>query len=109
VAKNQLEKYGLEVVLAHNGKQALELARQYRFDLIFMDIQMPVMDGYQATRQIRQFNSSIPIIALTAAAMVEDRQKALAVGMNDHLAKPLNKQALIAILAHYLSASDIRN
>jgi CheY-like chemotaxis protein len=67
-----------------------------------MDIQMPVMDGYQACQAIRQFNPDIPIIALTAAAMVEDKKKALQAGMNDHLTKPLNSEALYRTLNRYV-------
>lgn len=68
---------------------------------------MPVMDGYQATQAIRAFNRKVPIIALTAAVMVEDRDKALAAGMNDHLSKPIDPDSLASLLAQYLpSASD---
>ncbi|WFE67819.1 response regulator [Thiomicrospira sp. R3] len=102
VAQTQLEKLGLVVVLASDGQQALTEFKQQPFDLVLMDIQMPVMDGYQATQAIRQINPDIPIVALTAAAMVEDKNKALAVGMNDHLAKPLDASALISCLAQYL-------
>lgn len=102
VAKTQLEKYGLTVVLAADGLQAVEQAKQQEFSLIFMDIQMPVMDGYQATQAIRLFNTRIPIVALTAAAMIEDKQKALAAGMNDHLAKPISTLELERCLTTYL-------
>jgi PAS domain S-box-containing protein len=101
VAGEQLRQSGLEVTLAENGQVAVDKAREQAFDLILMDIQMPVMDGYQATRAIRAFNPNVPIVALTAAAMIEDRDKALAVGMNEHLSKPLNTQELHRVLAHY--------
>ena len=104
VATHLLAQMGVEVTLAENGEQAVALARQQRFDVILMDIQMPVMDGYQATQSIRQFDTAIPIIALTAAAMVEDKQKALASGMNDHLAKPIVRTQLYEKLALYLHA-----
>ena len=104
VAAEQLKKAGLVVELAENGLIAVEKAQQQTFDLILMDIQMPVMGGYDATRQIRAFNPDVPIIALTAAAMIEDRKKALAVGMQDHLSKPLNSAELMQVLSHYLIA-----
>ncbi|AHF00720.1 sensory histidine kinase [Thiomicrospira aerophila AL3] len=105
VAAEQLKKAGLVVDLAENGQIAVEKAQNQAFDLILMDIQMPVMGGYEATRKIRAFNAKVPIIALTAAAMIEDREKALAVGMQDHLSKPLNTAELISVLNHYLKAS----
>ncbi|UQB43151.1 response regulator [Thiomicrospira microaerophila] len=104
VAVNMLTQLGLQVELADNGQIAVEKAQQQTFDVILMDIQMPVMDGYQACLAIRAFNSTIPIIALTAAAMVEDKNKALAVGMNDHLAKPFNSEALYRILSENLTS-----
>jgi response regulator RpfG family c-di-GMP phosphodiesterase len=69
---------------------------------------MPVMDGYQACQAIREFNPTIPIIALTAAAMVEDKNKAIKAGMNNHLAKPLNSSELYAVLNHYIVGKHIR-
>ncbi|MGC9386383.1 MAG: PAS domain S-box protein [Hydrogenovibrio sp.] len=107
VALAQLESFGLEVVLAENGRIAVEKARQEAFDLILMDIQMPEMDGYEATQAIRAFNADIPIIALTAAAMVEDREKALEAGMNGHLGKPIESEALHHLLASYLGTTEI--
>ncbi|UQB43414.1 response regulator [Thiomicrospira microaerophila] len=109
VAQAQLEKLGLEVVLASDGQQAVELAQQQTFDMIFMDIQMPVLDGYQATLAIRQFDQETPIVALTAAAMVEDRQKALVAGMQEHLAKPVDNRLLFAALARYLPGKAIKD
>ncbi|TVQ74547.1 MAG: response regulator [Oceanospirillales bacterium] len=99
----QLEYMGLSVSLANNGAEGVEKVREGEFDLVLMDIQMPVMDGYEATRKIRQFNKDIPIIALTAAALVEDRQKALDVGMNDHLGKPFTAIQLFESLKPYLT------
>jgi len=108
VALEALQYLGLEVVIAANGEQAVELARKQTFDLVLMDIQMPVMDGYQATQRIRAFNSQVPIIALTAAAMVEDKQKALAAGMNDHLGKPIDSERLYQVLSRWLPALPAR-
>jgi CheY-like chemotaxis protein len=106
VAQEQLRQMGFRVSLAENGKVAVENVKQQHFDLVLMDIQMPVMDGYQATQAIRQFNGDIPIIALTAAAMIEDKQKALKVGMNGHLSKPIHSEQLRALLAETLAASN---
>lgn len=102
VARSQLEQMGLQVTLADDGAQGVEEVRQNSYDLVLMDIQMPVMDGYKATMAIREFNRDIPIIALTAAALFEDRQKALAVGMNDHLGKPFTGQQLFNHLKVWL-------
>ncbi|UQB43149.1 response regulator [Thiomicrospira microaerophila] len=107
VASEQLRQCGLDVCLAENGQIAVEKAQQQVFDLILMDIQMPVMDGYQACQAIRQFNPTIPIIALTAAAMIEDRDKALSVGMNAHLSKPINSSELGRVLGQYLTATKM--
>ncbi len=91
VAKEFLTKAGLQVTIANNGKEGVELAQDTVFDAILMDMQMPVMDGIEATRLIRQLAVSryVPIIAMTAAAMDEDREACLAAGMNDYLAKPI--------------------
>ena len=108
VAGNMLKQLAVQVEFAENGQIAVEKAQQQDFDLILMDIQMPVMDGYQACRSIRQFNPDIPIIALTAAAMVEDKNKALSVGMNDHLSKPIHSNALYRILRAVLTPKQAK-
>ncbi|MCL4556657.1 MAG: response regulator, partial [Gammaproteobacteria bacterium] len=102
VALSQLKRLGLTAHVAHNGAQAVEMVKTQHYQLILMDIQMPVMDGYQAAEQIRRFNKHTPIIALTAAAMIEDREKALAAGMNDHLPKPINREQLRETLIKWL-------
>ncbi|WFE67815.1 PAS domain-containing protein [Thiomicrospira sp. R3] len=102
VARNQLINLGLRVTLAENGQQALDSCRDQYFDLVLMDIQMPLMDGYQATCAIREFDQDTPIIALTAAAMIEDKKKALTLGMNDHLSKPIDRVELTNLLGRYL-------
>ncbi|GAB0152167.1 PAS domain-containing protein [Marinobacterium sp. BA1] len=104
VARSLLEKLGLEVTVAQQGAEALDLVEQSDFNLLLMDIQMPVMDGYEATRQLRARGCELPIIALTAAAMAEDQAKALAAGMNSHLSKPIDPQALQQVLAQWLKA-----
>jgi CheY-like chemotaxis protein/anti-sigma regulatory factor (Ser/Thr protein kinase) len=109
VVENQLQQFGLQTFLAENGQQAVEFVQKqaHQVDAILMDIQMPVMDGYQATQIIREWEQthqriSIPIIALTADAFEENRQKGLAIGMNDYLTKPLDQQTLFNVLASYL-------
>ena len=102
VVQAQLEQMNLQVVIAHDGREGVDRARDGEVDLILMDIQMPEMDGYQATRVIRGFNPDIPIIALTAAALIEDREKALEVGMNDHLGKPFTGHQLFEHLKPWL-------
>lgn len=80
-----------EVLLASNGKEALEMATRSRPDLIIMDLKMPVMDGWEATKAIRQteWGKDLPVIALTAQAMERDEEKALSAGCNDYIAKPI--------------------
>jgi len=98
VIANMLKSLGLEVETASNGVIALECMHQRDYDLILMDCQMPEMDGYQATARIRQLQrddqANIPIIALTANAMAEDRERCLAAGMNDYLSKPVTLKIL---------------
>lgn len=105
VASMMLKKVGMKVSLAENGEQAVRkfLENEKKYDLILMDLQMPVMSGYDATRKIREHNKDIPIVALTAAAMIEDKQKVLKAGMNEHLSKPIDKQEL------YLAISSLTN
>jgi CheY-like chemotaxis protein len=90
VARRFIEKTGCVVDVAANGAEALERIAARDYDLVFMDCQMPVMDGYEATKRIRQSRlASVPIIAMTAHAMKGDRERCLAVGMTDYLSKPL--------------------
>lgn len=103
VTRTQLNQLGLEVTLAEDGQQALDLLEKESFDLVLMDIQMPVMDGYTATCELRARGYQLPVIALTAAAMAEDQKKALDVGMNGHLTKPIETQSLFRILKQWLS------
>lgn len=102
LAKSMLEKMSLNVSIAEDGFEGVEKVKNETFDLVLMDIQMPIMNGYLATKAIREFNPDIPIIALTAAALVEDRQKAIDSGMNDHLGKPFSAQQLFDCLAPWL-------
>jgi len=97
-----LKDSGLVIEVAEDGQQAVELFQHSPCDLILMDIQMPVMDGFEATRRIRDLDGQVPIIALTANAFKEDVEKSLGAGMNEHLSKPLDRQKLIAALCRHL-------
>lgn len=105
LAIDLLGKAGIEAVLARHGQEALDiLAQDARFDGVLMDCQMPVMDGFQASRAIRANPAldKLPIIAMTANAMAGDREKVLASGMQDHIAKPVNVAEMYATLARWL-------
>jgi two-component system sensor histidine kinase/response regulator len=99
-----LEKEGYSVDLAVDGKEALERVARNRYDLIFMDIQMPNMNGYEAAVLIRAQGIETPIVAVTASALTEEVSKALAAGMNDCLTKPFKKKDLLPVLDKWLSA-----
>jgi PAS domain S-box-containing protein len=104
VATAMLKKLGCRVTVAPNGARALEQIAIKKFNLIFMDCQMPIMDGFETTRAIRQMVGpirEIPIVAMTAHALKEDRQRCLDVGMNDYLAKPVHREKLLAVLENY--------
>lgn len=99
-----LQYKGYRVLSAHNGMEGLMLAKQERPDLIIMDVMMPVMDGFEATKNIREVDKNTPIIALTALAMPGDRERCLAAGMNDYLSKPIRIQELADMIEKYLTA-----
>jgi len=104
LALELLQSNGLEVVTAMNGRQALEALEQHVVDGVLMDIQMPVMDGYEATRAIRQQARwrDLPILAMTASTLTGDRDKAIAAGMQDHISKPIDVEHMFRVLARWV-------
>jgi len=104
--KSLLEKAGLKVSFANDGQEALQKTIEENYDMVFMDIQMPVIDGYAATRELRKRGAKIPIIALTANAMKGDEQACFDAGCDDYLAKPLDRRELFRILTKYLKAES---
>jgi CheY-like chemotaxis protein len=109
VAVTTLQKLGYEVERADDGVEAVDACLHRRFDAVLMDIQMPEMDGYQATAQIRQHETTTghrtPIIGLSARAMDGDREAAIANGLDDYLTKPLRKQELREMLDRWITDS----
>lgn len=104
VAREVLEQSGLQVDIAENGREAVERVGQQKYAAILMDVQMPEMDGYEATRQIRQIprHAELPIIAMTANVMAAAREHCFEAGMNDHIGKPINPTELFATLARWI-------
>ena len=107
VALGLLQIHGYSVAVANNGREALEAHAQGAFDLILMDCHMPEMDGFEATMEIRRLEESsmrkrVPIVALTANAMAQDREQCLNAGMDDHLSKPFSKQTILDMLERWM-------
>jgi len=104
VAREMLQDCGLQVDVAENGEIALGLVQKFAYDLVFMDMQMPVMDGVTATREMRKHErlELLPIVAMTANAMEQDRRKCMQAGMNDFLVKPIDPQEMTTILARWV-------
>jgi CheY-like chemotaxis protein len=102
VARRILERQGYGVTLANDGEEALAALRQQRFDLVLMDMQMPNMDGLTATKLIRAgddgIDPTVPVVAMTAHALPSDRERCLAAGMDDYLAKPISMQLLLEMV-----------
>jgi len=113
IAAEMLRKLGLEVSLAANGAEAVDLVRENSYDLVLMDCQMPQMDGFSATRHIRAWEGiaaegpPLPIVALTANAMAGDREACIAAGMTDYLSKPITGAELLDMVARHLSAPRV--
>jgi hypothetical protein len=103
-----LKKYGLSTTMATNGSEGVEAALKGNYDVVIMDIQMPVMDGYTATRKLRGQGYFKPILALTAHAMKDDRAKCLEAGYTDYLTKPVQTNELVQMLAKYVAKADHR-
>lgn len=96
-----LKEYENEMFVANTGIEAVELCRAHPdIDLILMDIKIPGIDGYEATRQIREFNKDVFIVAQTAYAQSSDREKSIAAGCNDYISKPINKRELLEIISN---------
>jgi CheY-like chemotaxis protein len=104
IAEKMLTRIGLTIRIANNGSEALHMIMQEKeeFDLIFMDIQMPVMNGLDTTRELRQQNYKIPIVAMTANALQGDREICIDAGMNDYVGKPVKMNDLFAILSKWI-------
>ena len=110
VATELIEGAGLEVAVANNGREAVDAVGKAEYDLVLMDIQMPEMDGFQATAEIRKDARfrDLPILAMTAQALAGDREKSLAAGMNDHVTKPIDPDQLFATLVKWLGSSKTK-
>ena len=102
-----LERMGLKVTMANNGKEAIEKTQKESFDLIFMDGRMPVLNGLEATKVLKKNGITTPIIALTAHAMEGDRELCIQAGYNDYLTKPIEREKLLQILEKYLPAKTV--
>jgi PAS domain S-box-containing protein len=104
IAESMLEMAGVTVAVAVNGQEALEMLERERYDGVLMDCEMPVLDGYEATRRLRLRPRlrELPVIAMTANALVGDRRKALAAGMNDHITKPIDMDQMVDTLARWV-------
>jgi len=109
VTSKMLENMGFSIDIANDGVEAVSMVNKFNYDMVFMDLQMPNMDGFEATKKIREFNKTIPIIALSAAVMDKDKELTSLAGMNKHLAKPLIKEELEKVLDEYFEISEIDN
>jgi len=108
VTRILIEEAGLRVDVADDGAKAVEMAKETDYDLILMDLRMPVLDGVDATRQIRSLpgRSKTPILALTASVFTKDSEACFAAGMNDFIGKPVNPDSFFATLLEWLEKAD---
>ena len=108
VARDFLERAGMVVTIANNGREGVEWVGRMRFDLVLMDLQMPEMDGFEAVRRIRAMpeGANLPVVAMTAAALLEDRQATAAAGMSDHVAKPIVPVDLLTTLLRWVTPGE---
>ena len=107
LTKEMLEMMDCEVDIAEDGKEAFDMYNENSYDLIFMDVQMPEMDGYETTRKIRDIEGKdkhIPIVAITANALTGDKEKCIESGMDDYISKPIKGEILEEMLTRYLSS-----
>ncbi|MBF0397769.1 MAG: response regulator, partial [Desulfobacterales bacterium] len=109
LVKEMLSSTGAIITTADDGKQAVAILKDAEFDIVFMDIQMPQMDGYEATKAIREMGKKLPIIAMTANAMDEDRQRCLEAGMDDYVSKPISIDNLVAIFNKWSNIKNFNN
>ncbi len=102
-----LKPYNINILRTNNGIDAVKICRQHNdLDMVLMDIQLPGMDGYQATKEIRKYNKKLIIIDQTAYALKGEKEKCISIGCNDYLAKPIDKQKLLDKMHVYLTISD---
>lgn len=110
LAVRQFAKLGFDVTVVTNGRQAIEALQRAHFDLVFMDCHMPEMDGFAATKSIRNFGSAalarVPIVAMTANAQARDRSECLDAGMDDYISKPVTLAMLRAVLERWLPSGE---
>lgn len=107
ITQKTLSKYQIESTLADNGEDAIQLAKENTYDLILMDIHMPKMNGIEATKNIRTFNTIVPIIALTAVEMDENKSEILDSGINDIVHKPYNLTVFLDLIFNYLQTEKV--
>jgi len=98
-----LKKTEANVIWANNGEEAVKLFSTHKIDLVLMDIQMPIMNGYEATGKIKKIDPSVPIISQTAYAMSEDREKSIEAGCDNYISKPIPSKDLLEMISHYLT------
>jgi CheY-like chemotaxis protein len=98
-----LRRTNAKIIWAKNGQEAIDMFRDNKVDLVLMDLQIPIMDGYAATREIKKINPDVPVIAQTAHVMSGEREKCFEAGCNDYLTKPIRLQILFDTLIKYLS------